>query len=78
MNQRLGKLVNPNGCDGHQTPKYKKWFKVISLSAASPEVCSVATVGTSRLGYPLLLDQGGTPVAIPSHIVASGLPWLKI
>jgi hypothetical protein len=32
MNQRLSKLVSPNGCDGHQAPKYKKWFKVISLS----------------------------------------------
>ena len=32
VNQRLGKLVSPNGCDGHQAPKYKKWFKAISLS----------------------------------------------
>jgi hypothetical protein len=32
MNQRLGKLVSVNGCDGHQAPKYKKWFKDISLS----------------------------------------------
>jgi hypothetical protein len=32
VNQRLGKLVSANGCDGHQAPKYKKWFKAISLS----------------------------------------------
>jgi hypothetical protein len=32
VNQRLGKLVSPNGCYGHQAPKYKKWFKAISLS----------------------------------------------
>jgi hypothetical protein len=31
MNQRLGKLVSPNGCEVHQAPKYKKWFKAISL-----------------------------------------------
>jgi hypothetical protein len=34
VNQRLDKLVSPNGCDGHQAPKYKKWFKAISLSLA--------------------------------------------
>jgi hypothetical protein len=32
LNQRLGKLFSPNGCEGHQAPKYKKWFKGISLS----------------------------------------------
>jgi hypothetical protein len=32
VNQKLGKLVSSNGCDGHQTPKYKEWFKAISLS----------------------------------------------
>jgi hypothetical protein len=32
VNQRLGKLVSTNGCDGHQAPKYRKWFKAISLS----------------------------------------------
>jgi hypothetical protein len=32
VNQRLDKLVSPNGCEGHQALKYKKWFKAISLS----------------------------------------------
>jgi hypothetical protein len=32
VNQRLGKLVSLNGCDGHQAPKDKKWFMAISLS----------------------------------------------
>jgi hypothetical protein len=32
VNQRLGKLVSSNGCEGHQAPKYKKWFKAISVS----------------------------------------------
>jgi hypothetical protein len=33
VNQRLGKLVSPKGCGGHQAPnQYEKWFKVISLS----------------------------------------------
>jgi hypothetical protein len=36
VNQRLGKLVSPNGCDGHQAPKNKKWFKAISLSLCIP------------------------------------------
>jgi hypothetical protein len=35
VNQRLGKLVSSNGCEGQQAPKYKKWFKTISLSARS-------------------------------------------
>jgi hypothetical protein len=34
-----------------------------------------ASVGTSRLGYPLLMGQDGTPRAILSHIVAGGLSW---
>jgi hypothetical protein len=31
VNERLGKLVCLNGCEGHQAPKYKKWFMAISL-----------------------------------------------
>ena len=34
-----------------------------------------ASVGTSRLGYPLLMGQDGTPRAILSHRVAGGLSW---
>jgi hypothetical protein len=32
VNQRLGKLISLNGCEGHQALECKKWFKVISLS----------------------------------------------
>jgi hypothetical protein len=56
VNQRLGKLVSPSGCDGHQAPKYKKWFKAISLSAGGRaggrvvrhgrgEICGLAVCG---------------------------------
>jgi hypothetical protein len=37
VNQRLGKLVSLNGYEGHQAPKYKKWFKAISLSTMLDE-----------------------------------------
>jgi hypothetical protein len=37
VNQRLGKLVSSNGCDGHQAPKYNKWFKAISLSTPAKQ-----------------------------------------
>jgi hypothetical protein len=44
VNQRLGKLVSPNGCDGYQAPKYKKWFKAISLSSpVSHRTCPVTS-----------------------------------
>jgi hypothetical protein len=45
VNQRLGKLVSPNGCEGHQAPKYKKWFKAISLSPVLREANAYASLG---------------------------------
>jgi hypothetical protein len=47
MNQRLSKLVSLNGCEGHQAPKYKRWFKVISLSI-SPFLVIVANTNQSK------------------------------
>jgi hypothetical protein len=40
----------------------------------SPEVGPRAFVGSIKLGYPQLLGQGSTPVAILTHIVTCGLP----
>jgi hypothetical protein len=40
----------------------------------SPEVGPGASISTTRIGYPLMLGQGRTLVAILSHIVTCGLP----
>jgi hypothetical protein len=47
MNQRLGKLFNPNGCECHQAPKYKKLFNAISLSI-SPFLAIDANTNQSK------------------------------
>jgi hypothetical protein len=56
VNQRLDKLVSPNDCEGHQAPKYKKWFKIISLLGANtalpPALVVIGSTNTpSYLSY---------------------------
>jgi hypothetical protein len=54
---------------GHRHDDLEAWrsYGPTSEFATSPEVGLGTTVGTSRLGYPLLLDQGGPSGATLNH-----------
>jgi hypothetical protein len=71
MNQRLGKLVSLKGCEGHQAPKYKKWFKVISLSSGNlPSIFLFAAWLHSFLVAP----RRSSLTALPTSALASPPP----